>query len=243
MNEVLRQLFRRKSVRVFTGQQISAEEKQAIIEAAMQAPTAGNQQMYTILDITDKHLAERLSESCDHQPFIAKASMILIFLADFQKWYDAFDEAGCNPRKPREGDLMLAVCDALIAAQNAVTAAESLGIGSCYIGDVMELRETHRELLHLPDYVFPAAIVVFGYPTKQQMERKKPKRAPYTSVVQENTYHRRSGEELRAMFEGRTGEKSYEEWMQAFCDRKYHSDFSKELSRSVRAYIEQFAET
>lgn len=243
MNEVLRQLFRRKSVRVFTGQQISAEEKQAIIEAAMQAPTTGNQQMYTILDITDKHLAERLSETCDHQPFIAKASMILIFLADFQKWYDAFDEAGCNPRKPREGDLMLAVCDALIAAQNAVTAAESLGIGSCYIGDVMELRESHRELLNLPDYVFPAAMVVFGYPTKQQMERKKPKRAPYTSVVQENTYHRRSGEELRAMFEGRTGEKSYEEWMQAFCDRKYHSDFSKEMSRSVRAYIEQFAET
>lgn len=241
MNEVLRQLFRRKSVRVFTGQQILAEEKQTIMEAAMQAPTAGNQQMYTILDVTDATLKTRLSETCDHQPFIAKAPMVLIFLADYQKWYDAFCEAGCNPRKPREGDLMLAVCDALIAAQNAVTAAESLGIGSCYIGDVMELRETHRELLNLPDYVFPAAMVVFGYPTKQQTERRKPQRAPYKSIVQENTYHRRNGEELRAMFEGRTGEKSYEEWIQAFCDRKYHSDFSKEMSRSVKAYIEQFS--
>ncbi len=242
MNEVLRQLSERKSVRVFTDKQISAENKRAILEAAMQAPTAGNQQLYTILDITDQELKEKLSETCDNQPFIAKASMVLVFLADFQKWYDAFKEAGCEPRKPREGDMMLSVCDTLIAAQNAVTAAHSLGIGSCYIGDIMELRETHRELLNLPEFVFPAAMVVFGYPTQQQMDRKKPERASLEHIVQENTYHKMDGEELRALFANKPGIQTFENWFSAFCNRKYHSDFSKEMSRSVKAYMEQFGE-
>ena len=49
----------------------------------MEAPTAGNQQLYTILDITDQNLKEKLSETCDHQPFIARAHMVLIFCAEY----------------------------------------------------------------------------------------------------------------------------------------------------------------
>lgn len=67
---------------------------------------------------------------------------------------------------------MLAVTDTAIAAQNAVVAAESFGIGSCYIGDIMENCEEQRKLLQLPEYVFPAVMIVFGWPTKQQMKRK-----------------------------------------------------------------------
>ena len=121
---------------------IPEEMKDMILEAAMQAPTAGCQQLYTILDITDQNLKEALAESCDHQPFIAKAPMVLVFCADCKKWYDAYLEAGCKPRKPDVGDLMLAVTDTAIAAQNAVVAAESFGIGSCYIGDIMEITDS-----------------------------------------------------------------------------------------------------
>ena len=242
MNEVLKQLYERKSVRVFTDQPISKEDKDAILQAAVQAPTAGNQQMYTILDITDQELKDKLAESCDHQPFIAKAPLVLIFVADFQKWYDAFAEAGCKPRKPAEGDLMLSVCDTVIAAQNAVTAAESLGIGSCYIGDIMEQREVHREMLGLPEFTFPAAMVVFGYPTQQQIDRKKPERCPMKHIVHENGYHKMNGEELRELFANKPGIQTFEGWFEAFCNRKYHSDFSKEMSRSVREYINQYGD-
>ena len=177
MNEVIRQLMDRKSVRAFTEQEISREDKELILHSAMQAPTAGNQQMYTIIDVTSQELKDALVKTCDNQNFIAKGKMVLIFCADYQKWYDAFAAAGCEPRLPAEGDLMLAVCDTMIAAQNAVVAAESLGIGSCYIGDVMENCEEQRKLLNLPEYVFPVGMLVFGYPTQQQIERKKPLRA------------------------------------------------------------------
>lgn len=240
MNETIRQLNARKSVRVFEDREISQEAKEAILNAACQAPTAGNQQLYTILDVTDQAIKERLVETCDSQPFIASAKLVLIFCADCKKWYDAFCFAGCEPRLPDVGDLMLAVSDTNIAAQNAVTAAESLGIGSCYIGDIMENYEEQRALLKLPPYVFPAAMLVFGYPTEQQREREKPRRADLRHIVHENAYREMDADELRELFSIRATQKSYEEYMKAFCERKYNSDFSIEMSRSVGEYLKQF---
>lgn len=241
MNEVIRQLYDRKSVRVFTDQEIREDIVQEILMAAAMAPTAGNQQLYTILRITDPDSLRRLADSCDHQPFIAEGKLVLVFCADCLKWYEAFRLAGCSPRRPGEGDLLLAVDDALIAAQNAVTAAQSYGIGSCYIGDIMENIEEQRDILGLPDYVFPAALLVFGYPTQQQKERPKPRRADLSYIVHENRYRLMGEEELRAMFGKEDHKDDYDQWIQAFCKRKYNSDFAREMTRSVKEYLKQFS--
>jgi len=240
MNEVIFQLLERRSVRVFTEQEIAREDRELILAAAAGAPTAGNQQLYTVLDITDQDLKDRLAVTCDNQPFIATAKMVLIFCADCQKWYDAYRYTGCEPRLPGAGDLVLAVSDAYVAAQNAVTAAWSLGIGSCYIGDIKENCEIHREMLGLPEYVFPAAMLVFGYPTEQQQRRPKPERAAMEHIVHENRYRPLDEKELEGMFTPRAGIKGYEAWMQAFCARKYNSDFSREMNRSVEEYLLSF---
>ena len=241
MNQTIRQLFNRKSIRVFTDREITPEEKELILLSAVQAPTAGNQQLYTIIDVTDQHVKNTLVKTCDNQPFIAEAKMVLIFCADCKKWYDAFRFAGCQPRNPGVGDLALAISDATIAAQNAVVAAESLGIGSCYIGDIMENCEQNRELLKLPNYVFPCCMLVFGYPTQQQMERKKPLRSPMDSIVHENHYHEMDAAELEAMLDIRVAPgNTYENWITAFCKRKYNSEFSREMSRSVSEYLKDY---
>lgn len=240
MNDILAALHARKSMRAYTGEAVSAEKKEMILRAACAAPTAGNQQLYTILDITDQSIKDRLAVSCDNQPFIAKAEIVLIFCADCQKWYDAFAAGGCEPRLPGVGDLMLAVTDCAIAAQNAVTAADSLGLGSCYIGDIMEQCETHRKLLSLPSYVFPAVMLVIGVPTQQQLERPKPERCALKHIVHENAYRRMDAEELKEMLVPQAGQRPYEEWLAAFCNRKYQSDFSREMSRSVEEYLKAF---
>jgi nitroreductase len=240
MNNIIESLMNRKSIRVFKKKEISKENKEIILKSATAAPTAGNQQLYTILDITDQGLKDKLAVTCDNQPFIATAPLVLIFCADVKKWYDAFIEANVRPRQPGVGDLLLAVSDANIAAQNAVVAAESLMIGSCYIGDIMENREEHKRLLNLPDWIFPAAMLVLGYPTQQQIERQKPQRVDMPYIVHENGYQQLKGKQLREMFDNKTGSKSYEEWMQAFCKRKYNSDFSQEMSRSVKGYLSEY---
>lgn len=240
MNDIIRSLHERKSVRAYLDQPIPPEDRRAILEAACQAPTAGNQQLYTILDITDPELKKALSVTCDNQPFIAAAPMVLVFCADCKKWYDAYREAGCQPRLPGVGDLMLAVTDTAIAAQNAVTAAESLGLGSCYIGDIMENCQEQRRLLSLPEYVFPAVMVVLGYPTQTQRQRPKPQRCALEHIVHENSYRAMDGAELRAMLGYKAGQRTYEDWCAAFCNRKYNSDFSREMTRSVAEYLSQF---
>lgn len=243
-NEILRALSARKSVRVFTDEPITAEERAAILQGAFQAPTAGNQQLYTILDITDPALKARLADLCDHQPFIAKAPLCLVFLADCRRWPRAYRAAGVEaPRDPGPGDLLLAMADSCIAAQNAVTAAESLGIGSCYIGDVLENAEAMREALHLPAHVVPACMLVFGRPTQQQKDRKKPVRFREEAVVCENVYRDRTEAELREDFTLRGAdvpEFDFDRYLQAFCKRKYDSDFSREMSRSAGVYLKEF---
>ena len=243
-NEILRALSARKSVRVFTDEPVTAEERAAILQGAFQAPTAGNQQLYTILDITDPALKARLADLCDHQPFIAKAPLCLVFLADCRRWPRAYRAAGVEaPRDPGAGDLLLALADSCIAAQNAVTAAESLGIGSCYIGDVLENAEAMREALHLPAHVVPACMLVFGRPTQQQKDRKKPVRFREEAVVCENVYRDRTEAELREDFTLRGAdvpEFDFDRYLQAFCNRKYESDFSREMSRSAGVYLKEF---
>ncbi|MBR2310126.1 MAG: nitroreductase family protein [Oscillospiraceae bacterium] len=239
MNEVIQQLHDRKSVRVYEDRPIEPEVKQAILEAAIQAPSAGNMALYTILDITDPELKRKLSVSCDNQPFIATAPMVLIFCADYRRWYDVFCAHVDGVRKPGMGDLFLAQADALIAAQNAVVAAHSLGIGSCYIGDITENFEYHKELLGLPQYVVPAAMLCFGYPTQQQRCRPKPPRHAVSDLVHENGYSLEKSAQMERMLSAQQGKEGEElaDWIRRFCKRKWNSDFSREMSRSCTEMV------
>ena len=104
----------------------------------------------------------------------------------------------------------------------------------------MEQCEFHRELLDLPSYVFPAVMFVIGEPTKQQLERPKPGRCDLKHIVHENAYRRMDAGELREMLAPHAGQRPYEEWLKAVCDRKYQSDFAREMNRSGEEYLKAF---
>ena len=239
MNETIRLLNERKSVRVYEPGPLPAETKTAILNAALQAPTAGNMTLYTILDITDQALKDRLSETCDHQPFIAAAPLVLIFCADYHRWFTLFEKDDPATRRPGEGDLFLAMSDALIAAQSAVVAGEALGVGSCYIGDILENYEIHRDLLQLPAHVLPVAMVCFGVPTEEQKKRPKPPRFRPEDIVCENAYAERDFAAMLQQRQGRTPEE-FAQWITGFRRFKWDCDFSKEMTRSVRAMLDSW---
>lgn len=90
MNETIQQLYERKSTRAFLKEPISQKEKDLIFEAALQAPSAGNMSLYSIVEISDPVLKEKLAILCDDQPFIVQAPLVLVFLADYQKWHTLF---------------------------------------------------------------------------------------------------------------------------------------------------------
>jgi FMN reductase (NADPH)/FMN reductase [NAD(P)H] len=250
VNPTIELMNARCSTRAYDPTPLTGEEKRAILHAAMRAPTAGNLLLYSIIEIEDQALKDQLAVTCDDQPFIARAPWVLLFVADYQKWMDLFAAAGVDDMEgvphgvtPGPGDLLLACCDALIAAQNAVIAAESLGIGSCYIGDIMEQAETHAELLGLPRWTFPVALLCFGRPkTRPHVTERYEKH-----VVHRDAYRRLSADELREVADdldrahgARGFAPTAANCVQDVYARKFTAAFTAELNHSVAWWIERW---
>jgi len=250
MNPTLELLAKRCSTRSFADIPLTDAEKAAVLEATFRAPTGGNMMLYSIVDVTDQALKDRLAVTCDDQPFIAKAPWVLVFLADFQKWTDLFDACDVDelPGVERRrdvgfGDLLLACSDALIAAQNAVVAAESLGIGSCYIGDILENGEEVAELLALPPHTLPIAMLVFGRPLAE-----RPCAPRYTNhMVHTDRYRRLDADELaevarelEEMHAPHGLKPAVSNYPQSIYERKIASDFMAEMNRSVAWWLERW---
>lgn len=252
--EFSRTFLERRSVRAYSENPLSAETKEKVLAAMLRAPTAGNMMLYSVLEIEESELKRRLSETCDHQPFIAKAPWVLVFLADYARMMAFFEASGVKEScarkgkpflKPRESDFLLACCDALIAAQTVACAAESLGLGSCYIGDVMENWETHRDLLHLPDFTFPIAMLCIGYPTEQQARRPQPARLPASLIIRKNRYSMPDEGTLASLYAGEgygafVPKEGIENEGQDLYARKFSAEFSVEMRRSVAAMLEKW---
>jgi nitroreductase len=247
MNQTIELMNARTSTRAYDPAPPSGDEKQAILHTAMRAPTAGNLMLYTIIEIEDQTLKDRLAVTCDHQPFIAKAPWVLVFAADFQKWIDLFAVSGVERvpgvrqrGAPGVGDLLMACSDALIAAQNAVIAAQSLGIGSCYIGDVLEQAEEVAELLGLPAHTLPAAMLCFGRPAKPRRlvphyEKHMVHRNRYRRLDAEGL--REASDELAQQHAPRGFRDGIENIGQDVYARKYAADFSHEMNRSAAVWL------
>lgn len=254
MNEVLKTILERASLRKYADRPIDPAHRELILKSAWRAPTAGNMMLYSVIEVTDQRIKDTLAETCDHQPFIAKAPMVLVFLADVTRWYDYYEACGVmewqrSQGKPYEGpdeaDFLLACNDAIIAAQNTVIAAESLGIGSCYIGDIMERYETHRELFHLPEYTFPVCMLCYGYyPGGRKPETRW--RLDERYILHENRYQRVSPQGLREMLE-KSGFKYPEDnrygaqnFGQYHYSMKMGAPFKREMARSIRAAMKHW---
>ncbi len=237
----------RHSVREFDGRAVPSELRAAIIEAGLRAPTAGNMMLYSILEIEDQALKDTLAETCDKQPFIAKSPWVLVFLADYGRWMGFFRHSGvpemCEKRGtkmvgPGIADFMLATSDAMACAQSIVIAAESFGLGSCYIGDIMERFETHRELFGLPEHAFPVAMLCLGYPSARQAALPPRPRFDRRHVVFKDRYVVRTDADYVAMFGSLNATKDgllpgTENFGQHMYVRKFSSAFMNEMRRSV----------
>ena len=253
MNETINLIQNRRSIRSYEKKLISQENKNLIIYSAMRSPTAGNMMLYSILEVEGQEIKDKLVKSCDNQPFIAKAPFVLLFLADYQRWMDYFavcdidsfcENEKLTQRNPQEGDLLLACCDALIAAQTAVIAAESLGIGSCYIGDIMENYEFHKELFNLPKYTFPIILLCFGYPKEKLFNKELKPRFPQEYIHFKNEYKRFNNDDFEKMYKTREL-KHYNanaaNFGQYMYSKKFVADFTLEMTRSVRKTIQDWS--
>lgn len=254
MNETIDVILQRTSVRSYRPDSLPVKDRESVLEAMRKASTAGNQTLYSVIQVQDREKKTRLADLCDHQPFIASAPWVLVFLADLQRIYDFFQASDIDSlvlreiapaAQPQEGDLLLACCDALIAAHTAVIAAESLGIGSCYVGDILENFEEVGSLLSLPRYTIPITLLTFGYPTEQQRNRKQTDRMPLERFCFTDEYRRLESAELKTLYDYNLGRQprylpGAENMGQHTYLRKFSSDFMQEMRRSVKQMLKNW---
>lgn len=243
MNDTLKTIENRRSTRVYLDKEISLEDKKIILEAAINAPTAGNMLLYSIIDVVDQDKKDKLSVLCDNQPFIKNGKMVLVFVSNSNKWYEVYNNINEANLKPSIADFYLSMADAHIAAENAVIAAESLGIGSCYIGDIVENYEAMKELLNLPKYINPICMLVFGY-KKNDVINARPKRFKLEDVVFTNEYFEKSEKTFVHKFDYLNDleeqKRKVEQLVNATFNRKMKAEFFYEMNRSLELMIKEY---
>jgi len=250
---MLEKLLNRRSHRAFKDEKISLKDLELIKKATLQSPTAGNLTLYSIIEIEDIKIKEKLSILCDNQPMIKQAPHIWIFLADFHRWLKLFEFSNTAEKTKTKirstglGDLHLALQDTIIASQTATIAIDELGYGSCYIGDIIENFEEIQQLLQLPPQVVPATMLIFGKPKKLLKEPLC--RPDIDTIFFTDTYKEQSKKELFRTYEKHTQRAKNNNTLpfdntgtiaDQFYYKKFSTKFMEEMNRSTKVFMDKW---
>jgi len=186
MNDTLKTLVEHKTIRSYKPQPVEDAVLEQILLAATKGSTTGNMQPYSIIITKDEAMKAKIAPLHFNQKPVLEAPVILTFCADFNrfnKWCQ-YREAQTDCYNNMQS-FMWAVIDAVIATQNACVAAESLGLGICYIGTVTYNAKGLSEIYQLPKNVVPVACITLGYPAENPPITD---RLPLKAVIHNETY-------------------------------------------------------
>ncbi len=167
INETLTTMLEHRSIRKYTDTPVSQEDLTMILRAACNGSTMGNMQLYSIIVTQDKEKMAQMAPFHFNQAMATNAPLILTFCADLNRFnqYCAHREAETEAYSNLQS-YHWAVIDAIVAAQNGCVAAESLGLGICWLGTITYNADKFIEVLNLPTHVVPVACISIGHPAE-----------------------------------------------------------------------------
>jgi nitroreductase len=187
-NAVLETILNHRSVRAFLPRALPEGALELLIAAAQSASSSSNLQFWSVVAVQEAERKSRLAELAGQQQFIRDAPLLLVWLADLSR----LDRIAAERQAQVDGthyieEFIVGVVDAALAAQSALIAAQSLGLGGVYIGAVRNLPERIAEELGLPPHVFAVFGTSIGYPDPDRPTDIKP-RLPQSVVLHREQY-------------------------------------------------------
>ncbi|MGM3307128.1 NADPH-dependent oxidoreductase [Anabaena sp. WFMT] len=187
-NDTLATLLSHRSIRAYLPNALPPGTLETLIAAAQSASSSSNLQTWSVVAVEDKNRQEELSKLANNQVHIRQSPLFLVWLADLARLTYVAESDGI----PHEGldyleMFLMAAIDAALAAQNAVVAAESLGLGTVYIGALRNKPEEVAQLLNLPSHVVAVFGLCIGYADPIVNVAVKP-RLPQSVVLHRETY-------------------------------------------------------
>lgn len=230
-------LLNHRTIRKYKNQPVGDDLLNELLQAGIRASTTGNMQLYSIVVTRDPQMKEKLAPAHFNQPVFSNAPVSLTFCADFNRF-----NKWCRQRKAEPGydnfqSFVAAAIDALLVAQNVCVAAESKGLGICYLGTVTYNADKIIDILKLPKGVVPVATVTLGWPDENPPQTE---RLPLEAVVHQETYHDYSPEDIDRLYKEKEElevnkqfvvENNKETLAQVFTDVRYTKENNEHFSR------------
>jgi len=187
-NTVLATMLAHRSVRAYTADPLPPNTIETMVAAAQSAATSSNLQTWSVVAVTDPAIKAVMAEVAGGQKHILQAPVLLVWLADLNR----LATMGARAELPTEGleyleTLFVGIIDAALAAQNAVLAAESLGLGTVYIGALRNDPDRVAATLKLPPRVMAVFGLCVGHPDPDVVSGVKP-RLDQSVVLHRETY-------------------------------------------------------
>ncbi len=217
MNPVMQLLRSHRSIRKFTDQPVADELINDIVRCGQAAATSSNLQATTVIRVRNPDTRCAIAQLAGDQEYVGTAGAFLVFCADLSRSRQACEMQGGDFVPGMTEHFIIATVDVALFAQNCAIAAESAGLGICYIGGIRNDPAGVTALLDLPDQVYPVFGFCLGYPA--QDPEVKP-RLPLSVVLKEEQYQaaadpdgiQRYDDQLRQYYRTRTGGTKDSNW-------------------------------
>jgi nitroreductase len=185
MSSITEVLSGRRTIRKYASDPVDINLLNDILEMGCRASTTGNMQVYSIIITRENEKKKELAPLHFNQKMVSEAPVVLTFCADFNRF-----NKWCRLRKAEPGydnflSFITAAIDALLVAQTVCIAAESKGLGICYLGTTTYMAHKIIETLNLPSGVVPVTTVTLGWPAERpdQVDR-----LPLNAVIHNEVY-------------------------------------------------------
>ena len=239
---MLNLLIKHKTIRKYTDQDLSDQILNRCLTAACRASNTGNMQTYSIVVTRDNEIKKQLAPAHFNQPMVTQAPVVLTFCADFNRFNKWCALRNAVPGYDNVLSLSSAVIDTLLAAQNFAVAAESEGLGICYLGTTTYNASQIVDVLKLPKMVVPVTTITVGYPAEVPVHQED--RLPINGVCHHEVYEDYDDAEIERIYAAKEALESSKQFVkennketlaQVFTDVRY-------TKKDAEAFSETFIE-
>ena len=217
----------RRTVRKYTTEKIDPTLLNQLLESACRASNTGNIQAYSVIVTTDEVLKKQLAPAHFNQPMVVQAPTVLTFCADFNRFSTWCMQRQAEPGYDNFQSFIAAAIDAIIAAQTFCVAAESVGLGICYLGTTTYNAQEIIQVLKLPKLVVPVIAITVGYPEELPEQTD---RLPLNGLIHHEIYKDYEAKDIDKIFSEKESSEFYKQFVtennketlaQVFTDIRY----------------------
>lgn len=236
MNETIKLLKSHTSIRKFKDKKIDEKTIETIIECAQSASTSSFVQAYSIIQVKDKNIRKQIAKLSGDQKYIEECPLFLVFCGDLNRLGLACEINGTDMKSGYTESFLMATVDTALAGQNAMIAAESVGLGGVYIGGVRNNPSEICKLLSIPNEVYPVFGMCIGYPN--QSPEVKP-RLPIDVVFKTDRYNIEEDKEKIKNYD-ELAKEYYLKRTKGKRDDKWTEQMSEKMGNELRPHMRKF---